>query len=215
MVVCVGVCSPRKDQLLRDEAAVKNAVESVARFLEARRLRNVMVNLYQEFHHPTRVDHEVFREPDGAAKKARLAQWWKAQAPAIEVGIVPNHLNGSAVDFPGCDIQMIHEELPIPEHGFVVNTETPDEDLSGNEGVFHAISKRHLEAVWTKYLAAAPRAAMLFRSCYAEDVRGRQGTGPNLEMGGDGKGEGDRGIRFFYDWSRERLGRWRYPNHVR
>ncbi len=215
MVVLVVLMMPRKDQLLRDEAAVKNAVESVARFLEARRLRNVMVNLYQEFHHPTRVDHEVFREPDGAAKKAQLAQWWKAQAPAIEVGIVPNHLNGSAVDFPGCDIQMIHEELPIPEHGFVVNTETPDEDLSGNEGVFHPISKRRLEAVWTKYLAAAPRAAMLFRSCYAEDVRGRQGTGPNLEMGGDGKGEGDRGIRFFYDWSRERLGRWRYPNHVR
>ena len=32
-----------------------------------------------------------------------------------------------------------------------------------------------LETLWVHYLAAAPRAAMLFRSCYAEDVRGRGG----------------------------------------
>ena len=215
MVVLVVLMMPRKDQLLRDEAAVKNAIENVARFLETRRLRNVMVNLFQEFHHPTRIDHELFREPDGAQKKAKLAQWWKAQAPAIEVGVVPNHLNGSPVDFPGCDVQMLHEEMPIPERGFVVNTETPDEDLSGHEGVFHPRSKARLEALWAQYLAAAPRAAMLFRSCYAEDVRGRQGTGPNLEMGGDGKGEGDRGIRFFFAWSRQNLGAWQFPKHTK
>jgi hypothetical protein len=46
-------------------------------------------------------------------------------------------------------------------------------------------------------------------------VRGRMGVGPNAEMGGDGKGESDRGIRFFYDWSRRNLGRWEYPAHVR
>lgn len=214
MVVLVVLMMPRKDQLLRDEAAVQRAVESVASFLEQRRLRNVMVNLFQEFDHPTRIDHEVFREPDGAAKKARLAAWWKAKAPRIEVGLVPNHQNGSAVDFPGCDIQMIHEDMPLPERGFVVNTETADEDLSGNEGVFTTQSRQRLEAVWQRYLAEE-RAAMLFRSCYGEDVRGRMGTGPNAEMGGDGKGESDRGIRFFYAWSRERLGRWHYPEHVR
>lgn len=190
---------------------MKNAIENVARFLETRRLRNVMVNLYQEFHHPTRIDHELFREPDGAQKKAKLAQWWKA----IEVGVVPNHLNGSPVDFPGCDVQMLHEEMPIHERGFVVNTETPDEDLNGHEGVFHPRSKARLEALWAQYVAAAPRAAMLFRSCYAEGVRGRQGTGPNLEMGGDGKGEGDRGMRFFFTWSRQNLGAWQFPKHTK
>lgn len=214
MVVLLVLMMPRKDQLLRDEAAVQRAVEESAGFLQSRGLRNVMVNLYQEFHHPTRVDHDIFREPDGAAKKARLTRWWKAIAPAIEVGIVPNHLNGSAVDYPGCDIQMLHEQMPIPAQGFVVNSETPDEDLSGNEGVFTAQSRRRLEACWQSFLAS-PRTAMLFRTTYVEDVRGRQGTGPNFEMGGDGTGEADRGIRFFFAWSLEHLGRWRFPQHVR
>src|SRR5690606_9323014 len=115
---------PRKDELLRDEAAVRKGIEDLARFLESRRLRNVMVNLFQEFHHPTRIDHGIFREPFGAAKKAQLAAWFKAIAPAIEIGLVSNHLNGSEVDFPGCDVQMIHEAVPVPSRGFVVNTET-------------------------------------------------------------------------------------------
>jgi hypothetical protein len=214
MVVLVVLMMPRKDQLLRDEAAVRTAIETTARWLEQRRLRNVMVNLFQEFHHPTRIDHEIFREPEGPAKKARLASWWKAIAPGIEVGIVPNHLNGSAVDFPGCDVQMIHEEMPLPATGYVVNTETADEDLSGKEGVFTTQSKVRLERLWSEYLAE-PRAAMLFRTCFAEDMRGSMGTGPHLEMGGEGKGESDRGIRFFYRWSLQNLGRWQYPLHQR
>lgn len=214
MVVLVVGMMPRKDELLRDEAAVRKGIEDLARFLEARRLRNVMVNLFQEFHHPTRIDHDIFREPFGAAKKARLAEWFKAIAPAIEVGIVSNHLNGSTTDFPGCDIAMIHEEVPIPARGFVVNTETPDQDVSGDEGVFTAPARRQLERLWESY-ASQPRLAMLFRSCYVEDVRGVQGTGPNLEMGGDGNSASDRGIRFFFTWSRQNLGRWRYPAHVR
>lgn len=213
MVVLVVLMMPRKDQLLRDEAAVKRAVEESARCLESRGLRNVMVCLYQEFHHPTRIDHEIFREPSGPAKKALLASWWKAIAPGIEVGIVPNHLSGSAVDFPGCDVPMLHEEMPPPAQGFFVNAETADEDNSGNEGVFTKQSKARLEKLWAGQLALG-RGAMLFRTCYAEDVRGRMGVGPNAEMGGDGRGESDRGIRFFFDWSRRNLGRWEYPKHV-
>ena len=64
MVVSVGVLMPRKDELLRDEAAVRRAYEETGAFLEEHGLRNVMVNLYQEFNHPTRIDHEQFREPD-------------------------------------------------------------------------------------------------------------------------------------------------------
>jgi sugar phosphate isomerase/epimerase len=214
MVVLVIGMMPRKDELLRDEAAVRKGIEDLATLLESRGLRNVMVNLFQEFHHPTRIDHDIFREPFGDAKKAQLTAWFKAIAPNVEVGIVPNHLNGSRPEYPGCDIVMIHEGMPIPERGFIVNTETPDQDLSGDEGVFTAAAVRNLERMWAAY-AAQPRVAMLFRSCFVEDVRGAQGTGPNLEMGGLGKGAGDRGVRRFYEWSLQHLGRWEYPVHVR
>lgn len=80
--------------------------------------------------------------------------------------------------------------------------------------MFTVQSRRRLEAMWARY-AAEPRVAMLFRSCYAEDVRGRAGTGPNLEMGGDGASASDRGIRFFYAWSLANLGRWQFPRHMR
>jgi hypothetical protein len=56
---------------------------------------------------------------------------------------------------------------------------------------------------------------MLFRSPYVEDVRGKADTGPNHEMGGGGTSESDRGIRFYYEWVRDNLGRWEYPRHVR
>ncbi|MEZ6036193.1 MAG: hypothetical protein R3F29_01845 [Planctomycetota bacterium] len=214
MVVLIVGMMPRKDELLRDEAAVKKGIEDLATLLQQRGLRNVMVNLFQEFNHPTRIDHDVFREPYGAAKKSQLAAWFKAIAPEIEVGIVSNHLTGSSPDFPGCDVVMLHEAVPIPAHGFVVNTETPDQDAPGSEGVFAPPALRMLDEMFAQY-AALPRVAMFFRSCYGEDVRGVQGTGPNLEMGGDGTGDSDRGIRFFYRWSAQHLGRWQYPLHVR
>ncbi len=214
MVVCVGVLMPRKDEYLTDENAVRKAIEETGQFLEERGLRNVMVNLFQEFNHPTRIDHEILREPDGARKKAQLAQWFKAKAPAIEVGLVSNHLTGSPVDFPGCDVEMLHESVPWPAKGFVLNTESPEEEISGNEGVFHRFERARLEKVWRQYLDS-PRAAMLFRSPFVEDVRGRSGTGPHLEMGGGGTGDSDRGVRFFYEWLRTNVGRWEFPRHVR
>jgi hypothetical protein len=213
MVVSVVLMMPRKDELLRDEAAVRQAIESSARFLEERGLRNVIVNLYQEFNHPTRIDHEIFREPDGAAKKAQLAAWFDAIAPDIEVGIVSNHLSGSGMDFPGCDVRMYHEAVPIPDGAFSLNTETPDEDMSGNEGVFNSHQIANMQATWERY-AEHPDAAMLFRSPYVEDVGGVQGTGPNLEMGGFGTGPDDRGIRVYLEWVAQHVGRWEYPVHV-
>jgi hypothetical protein len=212
MVVMVGLFMPRKDEQLRDEAAIKNGIEQVGRFLTDRGLRNVFVNLYQEFNHPTRADHEIFREPDGPVKKARLTAWWKAAAPGIEVGICPNHQSGSAVDYPGCDVQLYHEAMPVPSHGFAVNTETPDRDASGNEGVFNtynlAAMVRDCEAHRDD-----PRIALLFRSPYVEDVTGVQGTGPNFEAGGDGTGESERGFRPYLDWLQTHVGRWDYPRH--
>lgn len=213
MAVCIVLMMPRKDELLRDEAAVRAAVESSGRLLAERRLKNVFVNIYQEFSHPLRVDHAIFREPDGAAKKARLTAWFKAVVPDIECGICPNHLSGSEVDYPGCEVQFYHEGMPAPGHGFAVNTETPDHDLSGNEGVFNAYDLQAMRREWESYLDR-PRLAMLFRSPYVEDVRGAQGTGPNFEMGGGGTGTSDRGVAPYYRWLRENVGRWEYPRHV-
>ena len=213
MVVCVVLMMPRKDELLRDEAAVKAVVENSARLLHERKLRNVMVNLFQEFHHPTRIDHDIFREPDGDAKKARLTAWFKAIAPEIETGICPNHLTGSSFDYPGCEVKFFQEEMPIPPDGFAVNTETPDRDATGHEGVFNAFHVASMVREWESY-RDRPHAAMLFRSPYVEDVRGQAGTGPNLEMGGLGGGDKDRGIRLYYEWVRDHVGRWEYPHHV-
>jgi hypothetical protein len=214
MVVCVGLMMPRKDELLRDEAAVHRAIEEVGKLLSEKKLGNVFVNIFQEFNHPTRIDHEIFREPDGAAKKAKLTAWLKAVAPNIEAGICPNHLTGSTVGYPGCEVLLFHEELPVPESGFSVNTETADLDASGHEGVFNEFHLALLKEECEKY-KGLPHSAMLFRSPYVEDVTGKQGTGPNLEVGGGGTGESDRGIRPYYDWLRANVGRWQYPKHIK
>jgi hypothetical protein len=34
-------------------------------------------------------------------------------------------------------------------------------------------------------------------------------------MGGYGKSEDDRGIRFYYEWVRDNVGRYEYPRHVK
>ncbi len=214
MVVYVGLLMPRKDERLRDEAAVRRAIENSAKLLADRKLGNVFVNIYQEFNHGFRADHEIFREPDGAAKKAEITRWFKAKAPNVEAGICPNHLTGSDVDYPGCEVKFFQEEMPIPASGFAVNTETADRDASGNEGVFNKFHLASMEKEWATYLDS-PRTAMLFRSPYVEDVTGRQGTGPNFEMGGRGTGSDDRGYRPYLEWLRRNVGRWEYPAHVR
>jgi hypothetical protein len=214
MVVCVGLYMPRKDERLRDEAAIRRGIEETGRLLHERGLRNVFVNLYQEFNHPFRSDHEIFREPDGSAKKARLTEWFKAVAPGVEAGICPNHQTGSEVDYPGCEVVFFQEEMPLPGRGFAVNTESADRDASGNEGVFNEYHLASLRKEWEAY-RGSPRLALLFRSPYVEDVTGKQGTGPNFEVGGGGTGENDRGIRPYYDWLLENVGRWEYPRHVK
>lgn len=214
MVVCVTIMMPRKDEFLEDENAVKQAIVQTGEFLHSRQLRNVMVNLFQEFNHPTRIDHAILREPEGERKKALMTSWIKAVAPDLEVGVCPNHQSGSRVDYPGAQVQMFHEQMPIPESGFALNTETPDPDLPGNEGVMTPHNVTRMEATWRQYLGSS-RTAMLFRSPYLEDVRGKQGTGPNLEMGGWGRGESDRGVRLYFDWLKRNVGRWEYPRHVR
>jgi hypothetical protein len=77
MVVMVGLFTPRKDQEFYDDAAIESAIKEAAKFLKEQKLRNVFVDIMHEFSHPERIDHPIFREPDGAAKKAKLTKWFK------------------------------------------------------------------------------------------------------------------------------------------
>jgi len=214
MVVAVYVLQPRKDQELADEAAVRRALEETGRFLTGRGLRNVFVNLMHEFSHPERADHDVLREPDGPAKKAKLAAWFHAVAPDVETGVCPNHKSGSLVDYPGVRVRFFQEEMPIPERGFVVNAETHDNDEPGNEGVFNDFHRESMQRDWSQYLSL-PRGAMIFHSAYGEGVTTATRTGPNPERGGGGTGVNDRGVRFYYEWLLANVGRWEYPRHVK
>ncbi|QDV39505.1 hypothetical protein [Tautonia plasticadhaerens] len=213
MVVPVVVLQPCKDQTVKGEMGVRRAIEETGRLLTGHGLKNVMVNLYQEFDHSLRVDHEVFREPDGAANKAEVTGWFKAEAPDIEAGICPNYKSGSSPDYPGVDVRFFHESMPAPESGFAVNTEAEAFDSYGDEGIFNEHSKALMAEIWSSYLGE-PRTAMLLQSPYVEGISGATLTGPNPEMGGDGTGVKDRGVRFFFDWMREHVGRWEYPAHV-
>ena len=99
---------------LGGEAVIRRALEETGRFLVKRRLQNVFVDLMHEYNHPERIDHPLLREPDGAAKKAKLTAWFKAVAPAIEVGVCPTEDSGTADEYPGMDVRLIQKSMPIP-----------------------------------------------------------------------------------------------------
>jgi hypothetical protein len=213
MVVMVGLLSPRKDQNLYDEAAIKHAVEETARFLETRRLRNVFVDLIHEYNQPERIDHALLREPDGAAKKAKLTSWFKAVAPEIEVGVCPSEDTGTADEYPGMDVRIIQKSMAIPSRGFVVNVELTRHDFYENDGIFSKGDVAEMRSDWERY-KAAPNSAMLFHAAYLQGISNKSGSAPNPEPGGYGTDQDDRGVRFFFDWLRDNMGRWEYPRHV-
>lgn len=213
MVVMVGLFSPRKDQELRDEAAIRRAVEESARFLTEHKLKNTFVDIMHEYNHK-RIDHDLFREPDGAAKKARLTRWFKAVAPDIEVGVCPCQRTSTADAYPGMEVRMIQKAMPIPASGFVVNVETLKQDAYENDGVFNEGHRQYIFADCQRFLEK-PNTAMLFHAAFIQGIGNFSGTAPHPEMGGNGTGPSDRGVRFYYDWVRERVGRWEYPRHVK
>jgi hypothetical protein len=213
MVVMVGLFTPRKDQDFYDEEAVKRAIEESAKFLEDRRLRNVFVDIMHEYNHPERIDRPLFREPNGEEKKAKLTGWFKAVAPQIEVGVCPTADSGTGDSYPGMDVRIIQKKMPIPEKGFVVNVETLRQDVYQNDGVFNQTNLDYIFADCRRY-KEAPNAAMLFHTGFIQGITNMSGSAPHAEMGGYGTGANDRGIRFYYEWVRDNVGRWEYPRHV-
>ena len=213
MVVMVGLFTQRKDQEFYDDAAIQRAIEESARFLSERRLKNVFVDIIHEFSHPERMDKEIFREPDGEAKKAKLTAWFKAIAPDIEVGVCPDINSGTGDTYPGMDVRIIQKEMPIPATGFVVNVETLRQDIYQNDGVFNQGNLEHIFAGCQQYLAA-PNAVMMFHAAFIQGITNYSGSAPHAEMGGYGTGPNDRGVQFYYEWVRDHVGRWEYPKHV-
>jgi hypothetical protein len=213
MVIMVGVLTPRKDQDFYDDAAIHRAVEEAARFLVERRLKNVFVDLCHEFNNPERMDKEFLREPNGPEKKAKLTQWFKAIAPDIEVGICPFVNSGTADSYSGMEVRMIQKDMPIPSEGFVVNVEPVREDAYQNDGIFNQTNLDNIFANCRRY-REAPHAVFMFHAAFIQGITNFSGTAPHAEMGGYGTGPNDRGVRFYYEWVRDHVGRWEYPRHV-
>ena len=213
MVVMIGVITPRKDQDFYDDAAIRKAIEETARFLTDKKLRNVFVNLCDEFNHPLSADKLLIREPDGPQKKALMTAWFKALAPNLEAGVGPHWKAEPEDHYPTMDVRIIQKGMPIPKDGFVVNVEPIREDYFQNDGIFN---QTNLDAVFSncrKYLDA-PNAVFMFHSGFVQGITNYSGTAPHAEMGGYGTGPTDRGIRFYYEWVRDNVGKWEYPNHV-
>lgn len=213
MVVMVGVCSPRKDQQFDDEAALHRALVATGQFLTERRLRNVFVDLMHEYDHSERADLEILRMPDGATKKARLSAWFREAAPGIEAGICPYEKSDAPVVYAGMDIHLIQKEMDIPASGFVVNVETQKQDAYENDGVFNEGQIEHVLNDCSRF-RDAPNAVMLFHAAFIQGIGNYSGTAPHPEMGGYGTTVSDRGVRFYYEWVRNNIGRWEYPQHI-
>lgn len=213
MVAMVGLISPRKDQDFYDDAAIRRAIEETGKFLVARKLNNVFVDLCHEFDNPVRMDKELLREPNGAEKKANLQGWFKAVAPDIEAGVCPDVGSETANTYPGMEVRFIQKQMPIPAEGFVVNLETLRQDDFQNDGIFDQTKRDYIFADCRRYLEA-PHAVMLFHAAFIQGIGNYSRTAPHAEMGGYGTGPNDRGVRFYYEWVRDHVGRWEYPRHV-
>jgi hypothetical protein len=111
------------------------------------------------------------------------------------------------------DVRIIQKDMPIPDDGFVVNVETLRQDPYQNDGIFNQTNLDYVFNDCRKY-HAADNAAMLFHSAFIQGITNFSGSAPHAEMGGYGTGADDRGVRFYYEWVRDNIGRWEYPKHV-
>jgi hypothetical protein len=81
MVVILGCYYQRQSKVLRDEAAVRTGIVNVVRWVRDSGLRNVMLEIANEYPHPGFV-HSVIRDPRGMAGLIRLA---KQTSPELRV----------------------------------------------------------------------------------------------------------------------------------
>jgi hypothetical protein len=111
------------------------------------------------------------------------------------------------------DVRIIQKKMPIPDDGFVVNVETLRQDVYQNDGVFNESAREYILNDCRRYLEA-DHAVMLFHAAFIQGITNYSGSAPHPEMGGWGTKASDRGVRFYYEWVRDNVGRWEYPRHV-
>jgi tripartite-type tricarboxylate transporter receptor subunit TctC len=218
MVIGVGLFTNRIASLLTrpdataviDETTAKRAIQEVGRFLVARQLHNVFVDLFHEYGAP-RVAAPVFAEPDGAAKKAKLTAWFKEVAPQHKVGVC-GAVHVTATDYPGVDLRIMQKTAHIPLEAYVISCESMRADIYDRDGIFTEKDYEEIYAQLAQY-RMAPNAALFISSGFSQGITGGMGSAPYAEMGGYGSPD-DPGIRFIYEWIRANVGRWEYPRHI-
>lgn len=211
MVVGVGIFTPRNVANLDGEDAYKRALQEVGRFLKERRLRNVFVDIMHEYNH-RRVIPEIFKEPGGAQKKATLHRWFKEANSEVPAGICATIDRDTDPSYPGADFNTIQKTMAIPKSGFTINVETHKRDNYDRDGVYTAEGLAENYA-WFEEYKRTPNAGLFLHAAWLTGVTGRSGTAPNAEMGGDGS-SADPGVRWYYEWVRDNVGRWEYPRHI-
>ena len=214
MVVGVGIFTPRNAGNMDGEDALKRALTETGSFLKERGLRNVFADIMHEYNH-RRVVPDIFKEPGGAEKKARLRAWLKEANPAVEAGVTATIDRGTDPSFPGADFACLQKTMPIPENpsgGFTMNVETHKRDNYDSDGVYTEKGLAEQRG-WFEDYRKRPNTGLFLHAAWLTGVTGRSGTAPNAEMGGAGTPD-DPGVRFYYEWVRENVGRWQYPRHV-
>lgn len=214
MVVGVGVFTPRNVANMDGEPAFKRALQETGAFLKHRGLRNVFVDIMHEYNH-RRVVPDLFKEPDGAAKKAKLRGWLEEANSSVEAGVCATIDRDTDPSFPGADFATIQKTMAIPGEpagGFTMNVESHKRDNYDSEGIY-AEKEIAEQTKWFEDYKSRPDSGFFLHAAWITGVTGRTGGAPYAEMGGAGTAD-DPGVRFYYDWVRDNVGRWVYPRHV-
>ncbi len=213
MVVMIGVLTPPKDQEFYDDAALRTAIEETARFVTEKGCSNVFVDLLDEFNHPAECQQAAAPragqcpkagDDDGLVQSHRTSHCGGVgthgnPGPAIRIRRRTSASSGRACRFPSRALSSMSSRRA--------------KTIFQNDGIFNQSSRDVIYADCRNYLAA-PNAAFLFHSAFVQGITNFSGTAPHGEMGGYGAGPTDRGIRFYYEWVRDNVGRWEHPRHV-
>ena len=212
IVVGVTIFTPRNVANMNGEEAFKRSLQETGRFLKERGLRNVFVDVMHEYNH-RRVVPDIFKEPGGPQKKAKLTAWFKEVNAEVPVGVCATIDRGTDPTYPGADMNIIQKTMPIPATGFTMNVESHKRDNYDTDGVYTDAGLAENYG-WFEDYKKRPNAAIFLHAGFITGVSGRDGSAPHAEMGGYGKSAEDAGVRWYYDWVRNNVGRWVYPRHV-
>lgn len=142
-----------------------------------------------------------------------MARWFKEVNPDVPLGVCATIDRGTDPFFPGSNIDMIQKTMPMPAKGFTINIESHKRDNYDTDGVYTEQGMKE-QLGWFEDYRKMPNAAIFLHACFITGVSGRDGSAPHAERGGYGKTPEDAGVRWYYEWVRDNVGRWEFPKHV-